>query len=116
VSELPKADVIGVVPSEQALLCRACGHPVTSEREAIETGGSHVHTRLNPAGVLFRFGCFRAAPGAKVSGVPSTEHTWFLGCAWQYAHCASCGAHLGWAFGGAEAFFGLVLERLVGSG
>jgi hypothetical protein len=85
---------------------------VTSQREAIEIAGSHVHTRLNPVSVLFRFGCFRAAPGARIAGEPSSEHVWFAGCLWQYAHCGACRAHLGWAFSGADAFFGLVLERL----
>jgi hypothetical protein len=115
VSELPKAEVIGVVASEETLVCRACGHFITSQREAIEVGGSHVHTRLNPSGVLFRFGCFRLAPGARVSGAPSSEHSWFTGCRWQYAHCSACGGHLGWAFSGPDVFFGLVLERLAAS-
>jgi hypothetical protein len=112
VSELPKAEVINAVRGGRALSCRFCGHVVTHQREAIEVGGSHVHTRLNPSGVLFRFGCFRAAAGARVSGEPSSEHVWFTGCLWQYAHCAKCSAHLGWCFSGAEAFFGLVLDRL----
>jgi len=97
---------------ERPLVCRFCASLITSAKEAIEVGGSHVHTRLNPASVLFRFGCFRLAPGARVSGEPSSEHAWFAGCLWQYAHCGKCGAHLGWAFSGADVFFGLVLERL----
>lgn len=112
-SELPKAGLIGVEAGDEALLCAACAHPVTSQREAVEVGGSHVHTRLNPLGVLYRFGCFGAAPGVRVSGAPSSEHVWFSGCRWQYAHCGKCAAHLGWAFSGADAFFGLVLDRLL---
>ncbi len=111
-SELPKPEVIGVVAGERPVACARCGHAVTSEREAIEVAGSHVHTRLNPANVVFRFGCYRAAPGCSVSGPPSSEHVWFAGCLWQFAHCGRCRAHLGWAFSGAESFFGLVLDRI----
>jgi len=112
VSELPKAEVIGVTPSEKTLVCRRCGHAICSQHDAIELAASHVHTRLNPMSVLFRFGCYALAPGARVSGEPSSEHVWFAGCRWQYAHCSSCKAHLGWAFSGAHQFFGLVLDRL----
>ncbi len=111
-SELPKAEVIHAVRGARPLRCALCAHVVTSELDAIEVGGSHVHTRLNPLGVLFRFGCFAAAPGARVDGEPSSEHVWFAGCRWQYAHCGKCGAHLGWAFSGEASFFGLVLDRL----
>jgi hypothetical protein len=97
---------------ERALVCRFCGHAITSSRERIEVAGSHTHTRLNPANVVFHFGCFRHAPGAAVSGAPSAEHTWFEGLRWRYAHCGRCAAHLGWEFSGAEAFYGLVLDRL----
>jgi hypothetical protein len=115
VSELPKAEVIGVTASERAMLCRFCSHAVCSSRDAIEVAGSHVHTRLNPLSVLFRFGCFALAPGVRVTGEPSSQHVWFAGCRWQYAHCSQCNAHLGWAFSGAETFFGLVLDRLAES-
>lgn len=98
---------------ERALRCAACGHTITSSAYAIDVEGSHVHTRLNPAHVVFQFGCFREAAGCRISGSPSSEHTWFTGCLWQYAHCAQCGTHLGWAFSGALSFFGLVLNRLV---
>jgi hypothetical protein len=99
---------------ERALRCAACGHVITSSAHAIDVDGSHVHTRLNPANVVFQFGCFREAPGCRISAAPSSEHTWFTGCLWQYAHCARCSAHLGWVFSGARAFFGLVLGRLAG--
>ena len=97
---------------ERPVLCRSCGHVLASSKDAIEVGGSHVHTRLNPANVVFRFGCYGRAPGCAVSGVPSAEHVWFAGCLWQLAHCGKCRAHVGWAFSGAESFFGLVLDRL----
>lgn len=99
---------------EAPVRCAHCGHVVTTRREAIDVGGSHVHTRLNPGHVVFQFGCFRTAPGCRVSGEPTADATWFTGCLWQYAHCAACLAHLGWAFTGADTFFGLVLDRLEG--
>src|SRR5262249_41003326 len=97
---------------ERPLRCLACSHVVTFSSQAIDVAGSHVHTRLNPANVVFQFGCFREAHGCVVSGTPSSEHVWFAGCLWQYAHCGKCHAHLGWAFSGALGFFGLVLSRL----
>jgi hypothetical protein len=99
---------------ERPLRCAACANVVTLSTHAIDIDGSHVHTRLNPANVVFQFGCFSQAPGCVVSGTPSSEHVWFAGCLWQYAHCARCNAHLGWAFSGALTFFGLVLSRLTG--
>ncbi len=91
------------------LLCAKCGQKVTRAEDAIEVGGRHLHARLNPAGVLFAFGCFKDARCA-VEGTPSTEASWFPPAAWQYAHCLRCGAHLGWYF--SEGFYGLVMERL----
>jgi hypothetical protein len=99
---------------DRPLRCFACSHAVTTTACAIDVDGSHVHTRLNPANVVFQFGCFREVSGCVVNGTPSSEHVWFKGCLWQYAHCAKCGAHLGWAFSGALSFFGLVLARLTG--
>ena len=41
-----------------------------------------------------------------VHGVPTTDFTWFAGCAWEFLHCAGCGVHLGWRYtGGAVAEF-----------
>lgn len=94
------------------LVCVRCGHPITSSRARAEIAGSHVHSRVNPIGIEYRFGCFSAAPGAAVSGIPTLEHSWFPASAWQYAHCAACGVHLGWFFSGAESFHALILDRL----
>ncbi|MBI3183244.1 MAG: hypothetical protein HYZ28_13990 [Myxococcales bacterium] len=99
---------------ERALVCVACAHPITHEGCRVEVGGSHRHTRLNPAGTLFHFGCFSRAEGCVVSGPPTLEHTWFPGHAWQYASCARCRAHVGWFFMGDRTFFGLILDRLAG--
>lgn len=95
------------------LRCRACGHPVTEDAERISVSGSHVHMRVNPAGVEYTFGCFGAAPGCAALGRSTAEHTWFPGCRWRIAVCGSCGEHLGWSFSGAHRFFGLILARLV---
>jgi hypothetical protein len=95
------------------LRCRACGHPVTEDAERVSVSGSHVHTRTNPAGIEYCFGCFGAAPGCAVLGAATDEHTWFPGCRWRIAVCGSCGEHLGWSFSGVQRFFGLILARLV---
>ncbi|MEW5738016.1 MAG: cereblon family protein [Myxococcota bacterium] len=95
------------------VLCRRCAHVVTDAALRTTVDGQATHARLNPAGVLFVFDCFTDAPGCTVDGSPTTEATWFAGCAWQYAHCGRCGTHLGWRFTGALSFFGLVSERVV---
>ncbi len=95
------------------ITCKTCGHVITHVAAKREAGGRHVHMRLNPSAFAFIFGCFSSAPGCVVHGTPTEEATWFAGCRWQYAHCAKCLTHLGWAFSGADSFFGLLLERLV---
>jgi hypothetical protein len=97
---------------EAPLCCARCGHPVTRERHRIAVNGRHEHTRVNPFGFVFHFGCFAQADGCAVDGPPTTEETWFPGYAWRIAHCAACHSHLGWAFQGEGAFFGLLLDRL----
>lgn len=95
------------------LCCVRCGHPITHERHRTTVLGRHTHTRINPAGYLFHFGCFSQAQGCLVVGPPTSEASWFAGYLWQFACCATCHTHLGWAFLGPEtSFFGLVLERL----
>lgn len=98
------------------LRCRACGHAITEDAERVSVSGSHVHTRSNPAGIQFCFGCFQAAPGCASVGPPTGEYTWFPGCRWRIAVCSSCGDHLGWSFTGGQRFFGLILARLVRDG
>lgn len=99
------------------LLCAACGHPITSPRERIRAGGAHQHTFTNPAGFVFRIGCFGRAPGCVQAGAPTLEHTWFAGQAWRCALCGGCRTHLGWAFqDGSSGFFGLILDRLLETG
>jgi hypothetical protein len=109
----PEAKRARTLRPEPALLCAACGHAITSERERIAVKGRHDHHCVNPAGLIFHIGCFRDARGCRVRGAATTEFTWFPGFAWRYAVCAACGEHLGWRFDAeADGFFGLVLDRL----
>ncbi|MBB4264546.1 cereblon family protein [Roseospira visakhapatnamensis] len=103
--------------------CRACGAPITRRAWAIRVRDAHEHTVFNPAGLVFRIGCFVEAPGVRPFGPRSTAFSWFPGHAWMVSACAGCGCHLGWLFlaepsaPGAPArppvFHGLVLDRLV---
>lgn len=94
-------------------LCRRCAHVITDASLRLEVDGRATHARLNPAGILFVFDCYQDAPGCLVHGAPTLEASWFTACAWRFANCAHCAAHLGWAFSGASSFFGLISERVV---
>jgi len=102
---------------ERDLYCFICGTAITHDRERFAVQGSHEHTFTNPAGYVYRIGCFRAAPGCLETGEFTEAYTWFTGCAWRYALCSSCRVHLGWAYRGneEERFYGLILDRLVDS-
>lgn len=95
------------------LVCRFCGRAITSEAARVDVGGAHEHVKKNPAGLVFRVGCFHPAPGAEAVGPEVLEHSWFAGHTWQIALCGGCGVHLGWAFrAGVSAFHGLIVDRL----
>lgn len=94
------------------LLCRLCGEVITSEDNRVSINGAHIHTRQNPADVMFTFACFDTAPGCRVWGRATQDHTWFGGYNWQIALCAGCGEHLGWSFKNSSRFYGLIVERL----
>ena len=99
--------------AEDWLLCRACRARVTRPDDAIEQGGAHAYSFVNPHGLVFEIGCFARAPGCRTLEAPTLDWTWFPGWAWQPAACAGCGAHLGWRYRrGAEVFYGLILARL----
>lgn len=109
-------------PSEATRLrepyrCARCGEPITTKRERITVDGAHEHTFVNPAGIVYRIGCFRTAVGCECSTERTAEYAWFAGFAWALARCRRCALHLGWSFTSIpderESFFGLVLERLV---
>lgn len=96
-----------------AILCRACGSVVTGRNEKIAVSGSHAHTFFNPVGIVFELGCFRRAPGCRITGGATSEFTWFAGYVWRFALCSNCQAHLGWFFEGRDStFFGLILASL----
>jgi len=97
----------------RAIRCAMCGRAITTSAERTSVAGAQEHTRFNPGGHVFRFGCFRDAPGCRVAGGPTFEATWFSGYSWRYALCGGCGVHLGWRFEGPDGFFGLVLALLV---
>ncbi len=105
-------DAPEVQSPETPLCCARCGHVITRERHRTTVNGRHAHTRVNPYGFVFHFGCFAEAEGCLVTGPPTAEESWFPGYVWEYAHCAACRAHLGWAFHGDGNFFGLLLDRL----
>ena len=97
---------------EEKLYCAACGTWITSGPWRISVQGDHEHTFFNPAGQIFRVGCFKEAPGARAVGLASTEFTWFKRHSWQTAFCGACGEHLGWRFAGDLFFFCLILKKL----
>ena len=96
------------------LVCRFCKAKITSTAARIEMKGSHEHTFFNPAGVVYRIGCFVRAPGCMQDRQASDEFTWFPGHRWRIASCRKCGCHLGWSFSGTgSGFFGLILNRIL---
>lgn len=98
-----------------ALHCALCGARITNADQAFAANGAHEHVVFNPAGAVFRVGCFRDAPGVQAMGEPSAEFTWFRGYAWRIALCRACGIHLGWRYEGADSpplFFGLIRTML----
>jgi len=95
--------------------CGHCGQQVTTANQLIEQAGTHTHRFENPAGIMFRIGCFRHAPGCRRVGEATLEWTWFAGHPWSMALCIKCGTHLGWCYGPGgtgDAFYGLILDRL----
>lgn len=100
--------------TERHWFCAACTTRIARQDAAIEIAGAHRHRFANPAGVEYEIGCFDEA-ACRVDGAPTLEFTWFGGCAWSYALCFNCRAHLGWCYEGDRVrFFGLILARLVG--
>ncbi len=98
---------------KRAIVCAACGHSITDTDARPAHAGRHHHTCVNPAGIVYRIGCFRSAPGCVGVGEWSTYWSWFEGYAWQVSCCQGCSIHLGWGFqGDGGPFFGLILERL----
>lgn len=98
---------------EEGLLCRKCGHVITSPDHQIQVNGGHLHTFFNPAGVIYEIGCFSNAPGCLQYGPSSSEFTWFAGFTWRLSLCGLCTAQLGWFFSSSDTiFYGLILKNL----
>ncbi len=96
--------------------CARCAQLVSTADQRFDQAGAHTHRFENPAGMVFEIGCFRSAPGCRSVGQATLEWTWFSGHAWSMALCVQCASHLGWAYGPGgtgDAFFGLILDRLV---
>ena len=100
---------------EEYLYCFVCGRIITQNRRRIPVDGAHRHTFTNPGGYRFEIGCFREARGCEQAGELTDFYSWFDGYAWRYALCAGCRVHLGWFFRGDDSFYGLVLNRLLGT-
>ena len=111
----PAADPAAEEKPLQPVYCAACGSTVTYAEYATAVGGAFEHVFTNPHGYVFRIGLYTLAPGVAPVGGWTEEFSWFAGCAWRYALCANCLAHLGWEFGGGHQFFGLVLPKLRGA-
>jgi len=116
VGEDPCQDV-EVLDKKPDIICRSCGNGIASSEHRIELFGTHHHTFANPAGIVYQVGCFSSAPGCVALGRLTLEFTWFPGYAWCFALCAACRTHLGWHYRSEtrEAFFGLIMNRLVES-
>jgi hypothetical protein len=98
---------------ERKLVCVRCGKFITYSDEAIKIMGHHRHTRTNPHGLTFLFGCFRSAQGCVHIDDEIEEFTWFAGFKWCGAHCGNCKEHLGWQFRNKhKQFHGLILDKL----
>lgn len=106
-------DVDAIDEDERVIRCGTCGAKITHERERLTMNGSHEHEFMNPSAIRFVVQCFAAAPGCASEGARSSVWSWFPGFAWEIEICRGCGAHLGWSFHGARAFYALVKERLV---
>ncbi len=97
------------------LYCFICGQAVTKIHYRTSIQGSREHTFANPAGIVFRIGCFRNAFGCSQASDFTDSFTWFPGYSWRYALCVDCQTHLGWVYRSSEGsqFYGLILVRLI---
>jgi hypothetical protein len=98
---------------EKKIRCKICGHRISSSEKKIEVNGRHQHVFTNPAGVIYKIGCFSDANGCVNYGISSLEHTWFSDYSWRYALCSNCHTHLGWFYQSENnSFYGLILDNL----
>jgi hypothetical protein len=94
------------------LCCVVCGHAITTTAARTSVSGHHLHTFCNPHGLVFEIGCFSEAPGCGATGPAEHFFSWFPGYAWRMGVCRGCHAHLGWSYGDAPDFWGLIVDRL----
>ena len=112
-NETTRADVAERSERERWVVCNACGGLVADGRAKTVVGGAFAHSFINPAGMIFRVGCFAEAPGARATGEASEHWSWFAGFKWQAGLCVACGRHLGWFFtGGERGFVALILDAV----
>ena len=98
---------------EQVYFCRTCGNSITSRKYSFDMEGRHLHTFMNPSGLIFQIACFSHASGCHIFGNYTGEFTWFSGYDWSVVLCRVCGKHLGWHYSSGEnGFFGLIMENL----
>ncbi|MCB1157414.1 MAG: hypothetical protein H7A25_16385 [Leptospiraceae bacterium] len=111
-----KAEVAEEVQAleEIPILCRNCGHIITSLSLQITINGQYYLQFQNPMNITFEITCFKDAPGTTIQGDREFQYSWFPGFSWQYCHCASCQIHLGWFYLSGVSFYGLIVKRLIG--
>ena len=122
----PPPDGSAALPAEVAeqrtageswLVCKACGSFVAERRARVNMDGAHVHTFINPAGAIYRVGCFSDAPGLRAIGEASGLWTWFPGFEWQVGICRACYEHLGWSYRNSRArFVALIMDKVAERG
>ena len=113
------------------LLCRNCGHTVTTasalrnvkSEEAIESWNltvlgvdTLVQSFRNSAPETFNVITVNGAD-LKFAGKAHAEETWFPGMSWRTCVvCSACNSHIGWYFQSPkDDFVGLVLDYLISS-
>jgi len=98
---------------EPVYFCRSCGNSITSRKYSLEIDEKHLHTFMNPSGLIFQITCFSEAPGCLIYGSYTDEFTWFAGYEWSVVLCRVCSQHLGWHYSsGGNGFFGLIMDNL----
>ena len=103
--------------ADRPVRCARCSHPLTTHNARVAVEGSHAHTFVNPSGVVFDIVLYGDVPGVVVVGEHEVHSSWFAGTAWQYANCANCAGHVGWAYLYLSAhepqrFFGLICDSI----
>jgi uncharacterized CHY-type Zn-finger protein len=111
--EKPESESSTSTTDDDAILCVACEHRITSREHRIEMMGAHEHTFVNPGGIVHRIGCYAVAPGVSEIGEPQGAFSWFPGWSWQIVLCGRCRSHVGWSYRcGGETFCGLITAAL----